>query len=117
MSTTWTAWPQWSSTCIRNPHEVPRTFVRSGRNRPMVVLADKQRSGHHRSMAQIRRVVILAFPDCQSLDVVGPAEVFSTAGAYEIDVVPPDPLPFFLSNGMRVVPAAGMDDVRGAIDT
>jgi transcriptional regulator GlxA family with amidase domain len=68
-------------------------------------------------MARIRQVVILAFPDCQSLDVVGPAEVFSTAGAYEVDVVAPDALPFFMSNGMRVVPAAGMDDIRGTIDT
>ena len=68
-------------------------------------------------MGRIRQVVILAFPDCQSLDVVGPAEVFSTAGAYEVNVVAPDPAPFLMSNGIRVVPAASIDDVRGAIDT
>ncbi len=64
-----------------------------------------------------RRVVIAAFPDVQSLDVVGPAEVFATAGGYEVEVVAPDPEPFFMSNGMQVIPAASMDQVRGAIDT
>src|SRR3954452_14553862 len=68
-------------------------------------------------MAPIRRVVIAAFPDCMSLDVVGPAEVFATAGAYEVEVVAPEPEPFFFSNGMRVVPECALADVRGAIDT
>jgi transcriptional regulator GlxA family with amidase domain len=68
-------------------------------------------------MASIRRVVIAAFPECMSLDVVGPAEVFASAGAYEVEVVAPDPEPFFMSNGMQVVPHAAMSDVRGAIDT
>src|SRR4051794_17413388 len=68
-------------------------------------------------MTLIRRGVIVAFPECQSLDVVGPAEVFASAGAYEVEVVAPDPEPFFMSNGMRVLPAAGIDDVRGSIDT
>jgi transcriptional regulator GlxA family with amidase domain len=68
-------------------------------------------------MAPVRRVVIAAFPDCMSLDVVGPAEVFASAGAYDVQVVAPDPEPFFMSNGMQVVPAAGMGSVRGAIDT
>ena len=52
-----------------------------------------------------------------SLDVVGPAEVFATAGAYDVEVVAPDPDPFFMSNGMQVVPHASMADVRGPIDT
>jgi transcriptional regulator GlxA family with amidase domain len=65
----------------------------------------------------VRRVVIAAFPEVQSLDVVGPAEVFSTAGAYRVEVVAPDPEPFFMSNGMQVVPAAAMGDLRGPIDT
>src|SRR3954447_1447390 len=68
-------------------------------------------------MEPIRRVVIAAFPECMSLDVVGPAEVFASAGLYEVEVVAPDPEPFFMSNGMQVVPAAGMGSVRGAIDT
>jgi transcriptional regulator GlxA family with amidase domain len=65
----------------------------------------------------MRRVVIVGFPECMSLDVVGPAEVFATAGAYEVEVVAPDPEPFFMTNGMRVLPARGIDEVRGAIDT
>jgi transcriptional regulator GlxA family with amidase domain len=68
-------------------------------------------------MAPVRRVVIAAFPDCLSLDVVGPAEVFASAGAYDVQVVAPDPEPFVMSNGMQVVPAAAMGSVRGAIDT
>src|SRR6476619_7889293 len=68
-------------------------------------------------MGSKRRVVIAAFPDCMSLDVVGPAEVFASAGAYQVEVVAPDPEPFVMSNGMQVVPAAGMDGVRGTIDT
>jgi transcriptional regulator GlxA family with amidase domain len=52
-----------------------------------------------------------------SLDVVGPAEVFASAGAYDVEVVAPDPDPFFMSNGMQVVPHAAMADVRGPIDT
>jgi transcriptional regulator GlxA family with amidase domain len=65
----------------------------------------------------VRRVVIAAFPGVQSLDVVGPAEVFSSAGAYRVEVVAPDPAPFFMSNGIQVVPAAAMRDLRGPIDT
>jgi transcriptional regulator GlxA family with amidase domain len=65
----------------------------------------------------LRRVVIAAFPDCLSLDVAGPAEVFASAGAYEIQVVAPDPEPFFMSNGLRLVPDEAMTLKRGAIDT
>jgi transcriptional regulator GlxA family with amidase domain len=68
-------------------------------------------------MASIRRVVIAAFPDCMSLDVVGPAEVFASAGAYDVEVVAPDPERFFMSNGMCVIPHASMEETRGAIDT
>jgi len=68
-------------------------------------------------MAPVRRVVIAAFPDCMSLDVVGPAEVFASAGLYEVEIVAPDPEPFFMSNGIQVVPHAAMADVHGRIDT
>jgi transcriptional regulator GlxA family with amidase domain len=68
-------------------------------------------------MGLVRRVVIAAFPECMSLDVVGPAEVFATAGAYEVEVVAPDPAPFFMSNGIQLVPHAGMDETDGPIDT
>ncbi|MGA6947405.1 MAG: hypothetical protein WBZ00_06580, partial [Solirubrobacterales bacterium] len=44
-----------------------------------------------------RRIVILAFPGVQPLDVIGPAEVFAGAdgvaggGAYTVEVVAKDP--------------------------
>jgi transcriptional regulator GlxA family with amidase domain len=65
----------------------------------------------------MRRVVVVGFPECMSLDLVGPAEVFASAGAYEVEVVAPDPEPFFMTNGLQVVPAAGMDELHGTIDT
>jgi transcriptional regulator GlxA family with amidase domain len=68
-------------------------------------------------MASVRRVVIVAFPDCMSLDVVGPAEVFASAGRYEVQVVAPDSEPFPMSNGMQVVPSGSFDSVEGRIDT
>src|SRR5437763_478533 len=37
----------------------------------------------------MRRVVIVAFADVQSLDVVGPVEVFASAGGYGVEVVAP----------------------------
>ena len=52
-----------------------------------------------------------------SLDVAGPAEVFATAGAYDVEIVAPDPEPFFMSNGMKVVPHAAMEEAPGPIDT
>jgi transcriptional regulator GlxA family with amidase domain len=63
-----------------------------------------------------RRVVIAAFPDCMSLDVFGPAEVFAAAGAYEIEVVAPEAEPFEVSNGIQIAPAAAMGAVDGPID-
>ena len=61
--------------------------------------------------------MVAAFPDCQSLDVVGPTEVFASARGYAIEVVAPSAEPFVMSNGMQVVPARAMADVRGEIDT
>ncbi len=37
-----------------------------------------------------RRIVIVAFPDVQALDVAGPAEVFAQAGGYDVQVAAPD---------------------------
>lgn len=64
-----------------------------------------------------RRVVIVAFPGCQSLDVMGPAEVFDHAGGYDVQVVAPTAEPFELSNGITLVPATSFARVRGPIDT
>ena len=70
-----------------------------------------------------RRVVILAFPNVQALDVTGPSEVFSLAhraadaGAYEVELVAAASDPIITSSGLRLLPHSGLDSCRGAIDT
>jgi transcriptional regulator GlxA family with amidase domain len=78
-----------------------------------------------------RRVVILAFPDVQMLDVTGPSEVFALADrfhgpAYTLELVgvPPraritaganGPIP--ASSGLRLLPDGSLADCHGPIDT
>jgi transcriptional regulator GlxA family with amidase domain len=71
-----------------------------------------------------RRVVILAFPGVQPLDVVGPAEVFAGAdalaggGAYTVEVVAKEPDPIAVrSSGYGIVPKTTTARCRGPIDT
>jgi transcriptional regulator GlxA family with amidase domain len=70
----------------------------------------------------MRRVVIVAFPRVQTLDVHGPAEVFTTAtqlserGGYAVEVVAarPGPLP---TSSIALYPDRTIDRCRGPIDT
>jgi transcriptional regulator GlxA family with amidase domain len=70
----------------------------------------------------MRRVVIVVFPGVQTLDVLGPAEVFSTASAiaqpdgYAVEVVgtEPGPLP---TSSVALHPDGTLDECRGRIDT
>jgi len=70
----------------------------------------------------VRRVVIAVFPRVQTLDVFGPAEVFSTATQlnggddYEVEVVSarPGPLP---TSSVALHPDLTLDECRGPIDT
>ncbi len=70
-----------------------------------------------------RRVVILAYPGIQPLDVVGPAEVFAAAsglaeGAYSVDVVAQSPDPIGTrTSGYAIAPGRTTSQVRGPIDT
>jgi transcriptional regulator GlxA family with amidase domain len=71
-----------------------------------------------------RRIVILAFPGVQPLDVIGPAEVFAGAdtlvggGAYSVEVVAKDPGPIISrSRGYGLVPKTTTARCRGPIDT
>jgi transcriptional regulator GlxA family with amidase domain len=72
----------------------------------------------------LRRVVAVAFPDMQMLDVTGPLEVFSmatrllgTAGdGYRIQIVASGGGTVQASSGIALV-AASLDKGRGAIDT
>lgn len=79
-----------------------------------------------------RRVLILAFPGVQPLDVIGPAEVFSGASdaatrwvdgepgapAYEVRVVArsPEPIPV-RSGALALLPASTTEASEGPIDT
>ena len=71
----------------------------------------------------MRRIVIVAFPDVQTLDVVGPAEVFSIAdrlangGEYGVEVVAPSAGALTTGSGLRLLPHRGLAGVRGPIDT
>jgi transcriptional regulator GlxA family with amidase domain len=70
----------------------------------------------------MRRVVILAYPGLQTLDVHGPAEVFSTATSvndgegYAVEVVAPDPGPVPTSS-VALHPDGVIAGCRGPIDT
>lgn len=69
-----------------------------------------------------RRVVVVAFPDVQSLDVTGPTEVFSMAerehpGAYRIELVTASGGSFRTSSGLQLTPDAAAQACRGPIDT
>ena len=70
----------------------------------------------------MRRVVIVAFPKVQTLDVNRPAEVFSTAtqlsdkGGYSVEVVTarPGPLP---TSSVALYPDRTIEQCKGPIDT
>jgi transcriptional regulator GlxA family with amidase domain len=71
-----------------------------------------------------RRVVILAFPGVQPLDVIGPGEVFAGAdaisggGAYEVEVVAKDADPIAVRGaGYSLLPKTTTARCRGPIDT
>lgn len=76
-----------------------------------------------------RRIVLVAVPDAQILDVTGPLEVFSTATrelcrrgrggspAYATDVVSRRRGPLETSSGVAVVASRALGDVRGRLDT
>lgn len=70
----------------------------------------------------MRRVVIVAFPDLQPLDVTGPAEVFSIAAqlredGYAVEVVAPNAEPLATGSGYAILPAGDLAGCEGPIDT
>jgi len=75
-----------------------------------------------------RRIVILAYPGMQSLDLAGPLEVFHGAGeliraegrdapGYRVEIVAKEAAPLSTTSGLSIVPAATLTDTRGRIDT
>ncbi|MSO40876.1 MAG: GlxA family transcriptional regulator [Solirubrobacterales bacterium] len=74
------------------------------------------------SSKDARRVVIVAFPGIQTLDVTGPMEVFWLAGQiarepYEVEVVAREPGPIVTGSGLRIEPHRTLRGTRGPIDT
>jgi transcriptional regulator GlxA family with amidase domain len=76
----------------------------------------------------VRRVVIVAFPGVQSLDVTGPLEVFDGARralaasapqrpAYSVEVVAQTRGPFSSTSGLQLIAARTLAEVRGPVDT
>jgi len=74
------------------------------------------------SMA-VRSVVIVVFPEVQSLDVIGPAEVFAVAARlsgtdeYGVHVVASGIEPVRMSSGLELVPHGSLAAAGGQIDT
>ena len=75
----------------------------------------------------MRRIVIVAFPRVQTLDVVGPAEVFDAAdrlrgggrsgGEYQVEVVAATRDEIVTGSGLKLLPHRTLAGVRGPIDT
>src|SRR5437870_10524283 len=75
------------------------------------------------------RVAMLAFPDVQVLDVMGPLEVFSRTSrwlrdhghrpdhAYTVEIVSLKRGPFLTSSGLRLYAEHGMAEVGRGVDT
>src|SRR5205823_3813992 len=66
----------------------------------------------------MRRVVFVAVPPIQILDLTGPFEAFSRCGGYKVELFTSDPSGEILaSNGLRIVDARHYDRLRGPLDT
>ena len=77
---------------------------------------------------ETRRVAVVAFPDVQVLDVVGPLEVFAIAArllelggrttpAYAVEIVATRAGVLATSSGLGLVAARSLKQVRGGLDT
>src|SRR5215470_4024677 len=84
---------------------------------------------HISAAARTRRVVMVAFPDAQIIDITGPLEVFGRAArlltdergrrtpAYTVEIAASKAGPFATSSGIRLIADHAIADVRGPIDT
>src|SRR3984957_6618146 len=80
-------------------------------------------------MKRTRRIVMVAFPDAQIIDITGPLEVFGRAArlltdergsgipAYTVEIVASKVGPFATSSGIRLIADRSIAQVRGPIDT
>src|ERR1700685_4510988 len=79
--------------------------------------------------SRTRRIVMLAFPDAQIIDITGPLEVFGRAArllsdergwrvpAYTVEIVATKAGAFATSSGIRLIADRSIAQVRGPIDT
>ena len=69
------------------------------------------------------RIAMLAFPGCQTLDVIGPLEVFAEVNRqvgeaiYEVEVVSNGPVPVIGCSGLGLVPTRTIADPYTPVDT
>src|SRR5271157_3407333 len=81
-----------------------------------------------KSSAPTRRILLLAAPDTQILDLVGPFQVFARAGeivarsksgppAYSLELVTTEPGPLHTCCGLRIDARRTFREVRGRVDT
>lgn len=67
---------------------------------------------------KVRRVVFLAIPPVQILDLTGPFEVFARCGGYRVELASCDDTGFVTSSsGLTLTGARSYREVRGPIDT
>ncbi|HEY6298585.1 MAG TPA: helix-turn-helix domain-containing protein [Candidatus Binatus sp.] len=81
------------------------------------------------SRIRTRRIVMLAFPDAQIIDITGPLEVFGRAArwmtdergwrvpAYTVEIAASKAGPFATSSGIRLIADRAIANVRGPLDT
>src|ERR1700719_2407073 len=81
------------------------------------------------SGSRMRRIVMLAFPDAQIIDITGPLEVFGRAArlltdergwrvpAYTVEIAATKAGPFATSSGIRLIADRSLAQLRGPIDT
>jgi transcriptional regulator GlxA family with amidase domain len=75
-----------------------------------------------------RRIVMAAFPGAETIDVVGPLEVFSAASryleatgspapAYRVEIAAETPGPLTMASGLQLVATRTFKGLRGPVDT
>src|SRR5262245_56698191 len=70
-----------------------------------------------------KRIAILAFPGCQTLDVIGPLEVFAEVNrqtgkdVYEVEIDSNGPKPVVGCSGIGLMPHRTTEDPVTAVDT
>src|SRR5262249_32646905 len=96
---------------------------------PVMPRTPTARRAAPRRPARVRahRIVMLAFPGAQILDVTGPLEVFAIANrlleaqarrpGYQIELVATSAGPLRMSSGLELIAQRALHDVRGPIDT